>query len=253
MAKGISKNIRKYTFEFILIFLAVFLGFLADNIREQYAEQQLANELAKSFYEELKSDSVVIASKIAGRIKKERAIEYMVAFFKDSSLTSSSKNLSINFIWATTVRTPTIFTPRTVVLEQLKSSGSLRYFKSKELQRLVGELSVAIDYLVERQQLEALVYHEYIEPIMIHHMDYDFQYQLFSDGIFDRLESYETSDESIPFRLSQPEKINRQQLINVLGYYHTNNLKSTRMIPFKAYSEVNAALLQELRHEYHLK
>lgn len=244
---------KKYFFEFVLLFLAVFLGFLADNYREQYSEKQQANELAKSFYDELKNDSVAVLAKVDGRIKKEKAIEYMVAFFKDSSLTSSSKSLSINFLWATTVRTPIIFTPRTVVLEQLKGSGSIRHFKSKELQRLVEDLSVAIDYILERQALEASAYDEHIEPIMISHMDYDFQYKLFSNGIFDRLAQYEQSDEYIPFRLSQTEKINRNDLINVLGYYHTNNIKSTRLIPFKAYIEVNAALLKALRKEFKLR
>lgn len=84
-------------------------------------------------------------------------------------------------------------------------------------------------------------------------MDYDFQYKLFSNGIFDRLAQYEQSDEYIPFRLSQTEKINRNDLINALGYYHTNNIKSTRLIPFKAYIEVNAALLKELRKEFNLR
>ncbi|CAD5266993.1 MULTISPECIES: hypothetical protein [unclassified Imperialibacter] len=244
---------KKYVFEFVLLFLAVFFGFLADNLREEYFERQQANELAKSFYEELKNDSVTVVAKVAGRIKKEQAIEYMVRFFKDSALTSTSKDLSINFLWATTVRTPVIFTPRTVVLEQLKSSGSLRYFKSRELQKLVGDLSVAIDYLMERQALEASVYHEYIEPIMINHMDYDFQYQLLSNGIFDRMAEYENSDEYIPFHLSQPEKIDRLDITNALGYYHTNNLKSTRMIPFNTYMDVNAAILLALRKEYSLK
>lgn len=243
---------KKHIFEFILIFLAVFLGFLADNIREEYFERQQTNQLAKIFYEELKNDSVAVAARVEARIKKEKAIDYMVAFFKDSSLTSSSKNLSINFLWATTIRTPVIFTPRTVILEQLKSSGSIRYFKSIELQKLVGDLSIAIDYIMERQALEASVYEQYIEPIMINHMDYDFQYQLFDEGIFDRLSTYENSNEIIPFRLSQIDKIDRQSLINALSYYQTNNIKSTRMVPFHDYQKVNAALLEALRKEYDL-
>lgn len=247
------RSYKKYIFEFVLLFLAVFLGFFADNIREENAERQQAYELAKSFYEELKNDSIAAAAKVEGRIKKEKAIEYMIAFFKDSSLTASSKNLSINFMWATTVRTPVIFTPRTVVLEQLKSSGSIRYFKNYRLHQLVGDLSVAIDYIHERQALEADVYHEYIEPIMINHMDYEFQRKLFSTGgLFDRLARYENSSEYIPFHLSQTEKIDRSMLIQVLSYYHTNNIKSTRLIPFQAYQEVNAALLKELRNEFQL-
>lgn len=251
-SRFLPRYLKKYMFEFVLLFLAVFLGFFADNIREEHSEKQQAYELAMSFYEELKNDSIAAVSKVEGRIKKERAIEYMISFFKDSSLTSASKSLAINFMWATTVRTPVIFTPRTVVLEQLKSSGSIRYFKSSKLHQLVGDLSVAIDYINERQQLEADVYHEYIEPIMVNHMDYEFQRKLFSTGIFDRLSAFETTNEYIPFRLSQPDKINCAAYINALSYYHTNNIKSTRLIPFKAYQEVNALLLNELRHEFRL-
>lgn len=250
--KPVSGNIKKYLFEFSLLFLAVFLGFFADSIREENSEKKLAYALAKSFYEELKNDSVTAILKINGRIKKERAIEYMISFLKDSSLQTSSKSLSINFLWATTVRTPVIFTPRTVILEQLKSSGSLRYFKNQHLQKLVGDLFVSIDYIHERQELEATVYKDYIEPIMVKHMDFDFQSKLFDTGIFDRLDIYENSDEYIPFHLSQPELINRMTYINALSYYHTNNIKSTRMIPFEAYTKINAALLKELRHEFEL-
>jgi len=250
--KFFSGNWKKYLFEFSLLFLAVFFGFFADNLREENSEKQLAYELAKSFYEELKNDSVTVLTKIDGRLKKEKAIDYMVAFLKDSSMQISSKSLSINFLWATTVRTPVIFTPRTVILEQLKSSGSLRYFKNQQLQQLVGDLSVSIEYIHERQELEAAVYKEYIEPIMINHMDFEFQRKLFSTGIFDRLASYESSDEYIPFHLSQPELFNREASINVFSYYHTNNIKSTRMIPFQDYVKVNAALLKELRHEFNI-
>ncbi len=245
-------NWKKYLFEFSLLFLAVFLGFFADSLREDNSEKKLAYELAKSFYEELLNDSVTVLSKIDGRLKKEKSIDYMITFLKDSSLQASSKSLSINFLWATTVRTPVIFTPRTVVLEQLKSSGSLRYFKNQRLQKLVGDLFVSIEYIHERQELEATVYKEYIQPMMINHMDFEFQRKLFSTGIFDRLANYEDSDEYIPFHLSQPERINRVTYINALSYYQTNNIKSTRMIPFEDYVRVNAALLKELRYEFKL-
>ena len=251
---SLSKNWKKYIVEFILLFVAVFLGFVAENTRENYAEKQQAIELAKSFYEELKNDSIAVAKTVEGRLKKERAIEYMVAFFKDSSLHSTSKALSINFVWAITARTPIIFTPRTVVLEQIKSSGSLRYFKNKELQKLIGDLSVDIDYIKARQEYENSIFSNYMEPIMIRHMDYDFQFKLWQgNGIFDRLAEYESSDEYIPFHLSQIDKIDREAISNALGYYHTNGLKSTRLIPFKKYIEVNAATLSALRKEYQLK
>lgn len=251
---SVSKNWKKYLFEFLMLFLAVFLGFVAENLREDYTEEKQAKELAKSLYEELRNDSVAVVSKIQGRLKKERAIRYMFDFFRDSSLHSSSKALSINFIWAITARTPIIFTPRTVVLEQLKNSGAQQYFKNQKLQKSIGELSVAINYIMERQAYENRVFDNYMEPIMTKHMDYDFQFELFRDGvIFDRLSEYENNQEYIPFHLSQIEKVDRQSIINALGYYHINTLLSTRINAFNAYVKVNAELLKELRKEYDLK
>ncbi|MBY0433812.1 MAG: hypothetical protein K2U26_06850 [Cyclobacteriaceae bacterium] len=251
------KDWKKYLFEFLLIFLAVFLGFLADNIRENYTEQQQAISLAKSFYEELKNDSVSVVSKIEGRMQKAKSIMYMVDFFHDSSLTSTSKSkgLPYHFVWAMAARSPIIFTPRTVVLEQLKSSGSIRYFKNDRLQKLIGDLSVAVDYIESRQQYEDRIFATYMEPIMTNHMDFDFQHKLWlnSTNLFERLSEYLNSNEYIPFKLSQPEKIDRQAIMNSLGYYHTNGLLSTRLIAFQKYIEVNAALLNELRVEYGLK
>lgn len=249
-----TKKWRKYLFEFALLFLAVFLGFVAENIREDYVEKQHAKSLAKSFYEELKNDSITVAVKYAGRVKKEKSLLYMVNFFRDSSLTTSSKTLSVNFIYAITARTPIIFTPRTVVLDQLKNSESLRYFKNNELQKMIGDLSVAIDYIETRQAYENSIFYNHIEPIMTAHMDYEFQFNVFTnEGIFERLTEYENNNEYFPFRLSQIDKINRQQLFNSLAYYHTNGLLSTRLIAFKQYREVNTRLLQLLREEFDLK
>lgn len=255
LSKPTAENWKKYLFEFVLIFLAVFLGFLADSYREVYAERQQSVELAKSFYLELRNDSIAAAQKVVGRLKKEQAVAHLYNFFRDSSLTSTSKSLSINFIYGIAARSTIIFTPRTVVLEQLKSSGSLRYLKNENLQKLVGDLAVVIDYIQTRQEYENSIFNEYVEPLMVQHMDYDFQDKLLGDydSIFERIEQYEKSNEYIPFHLSQIEKINRKEIMNALGYFHDNGLRSTRLIPFKNYLNANAALLKALREEYNLK
>ena len=138
------KNLWHYFFEFFMLFLAVFCGFLVENYREEKVETHRAEELAKSFYEELKSDSATAAIKVYNRTKQENALNYCMKYFKDSSLTTVSKTFEINFLYGVLFRSPSIFEPRTVVLEQLKNSGSLRYFKNNELQKLVGDVSVAI-------------------------------------------------------------------------------------------------------------
>ncbi|MBK9464968.1 MAG: hypothetical protein IPN56_09300 [Chitinophagaceae bacterium] len=51
---------------------------------------------------------------------------------------------------------PTVFEPRMVVLEQLKIPA-LRYFKNNELQKLVGDISVAIQNVKMKERLLKLL------------------------------------------------------------------------------------------------
>jgi hypothetical protein len=118
------------------------------------------------FYEELKGDSANVLLKTENRIKQENALRYLVNYFKDSSLTQVSKTFALNFQYGITFRTPSLFEPRTVVLEQLKNSGSLRYFKNDELQKLIGDLSVAIRNINDRQALESAIRIEYINRLL---------------------------------------------------------------------------------------
>lgn len=250
------KKWTHYFWEFLMLFLAVFCGFLAEYQLEHKIERDRAKELAKSFYEELRSDSANVVLKSANRIRQEDALKYLIKYFKDSSLTDVSKTFAINFLYGINFRSPSLFEPRTVVLEQLKNSGALRYFKNNELQKLIGDLSVAIHNINDRQGLEGSIRLEYINPIMIRHFDFDFQSQLTQDGkilIFDAVVDYEKNNEMIPFQLKALDKLDRLYAINILNNYCFNALNSTRTLHFKNYSELNARLLRLLRKEYHLK
>ena len=55
-----KKNWKSYFWEFIMLFLAVFCGFLAEYQLEHLIEKEREKQLAKSFYQELKGDSVAI-------------------------------------------------------------------------------------------------------------------------------------------------------------------------------------------------
>jgi len=250
------KKFKHYLWEFLMLFLAVFCGFLAENIREHKVEKDRAKELAKSFYEELKGDSVNVVTKDQYRIKQENALKYLMKYFKDSSLTTISKIFELNFLYGISFRSPSLFEPRTVVLEQLKNSGSLRYFKNAELQKLIGDISIAIHNINDRQALESSVRIEYINPLIIRHYDYDFESQLNQDGkvsVIKATGEYEKNNEFIPFQFKSMEKFDRQGTINALGFYCFNILNSTRTLHFQKYIELNAALLTQLRKEYHLK
>ncbi|HUR65776.1 MAG TPA: hypothetical protein VMZ03_05455 [Chitinophagaceae bacterium] len=250
------KKWTHYFWEFIMLFLAVFCGFLAEYQLEHKIEKDRAKELARSFYDELKGDSANVVIRIQNRVKQENAFGYLMSYFRDSSLTNVSKTFQLNFLYGILFRSPSIFEPRTVVLDQLKNSGSLRYFKNEELQKLIGDLSVAIHNVIDRQALESTVRMTYLNPFIIQHYDYEFEKKLRNDNetdIFSAINKYEHNDEVIPFQFKSSAKLDREYAVNLMGFYGRNGMESTRTIHLKRYVEVNTALLKLLHEVYHLK
>jgi hypothetical protein len=249
-----KKNWKSYFWEFLMLFLAVFCGFLAEYQLEHKIESDRAKELANSFYQELKRDSVTAGVKVQNRLKQEAALKYMIKYFRDSALTNVPKEFALNFEYGISFRSPSLFEPRTTMLEQLRNAGSLRYFKNEELQYLTGELTVAIKNVYDRQELEDKTRMEYITPLIIQYYDYEFDTDMKKDDktVFEGVMNYEKSNEIIPYHLNESDKIDRKRIVSILSYFLGNNLTSTRQTHIKKYIEVNANLLKILRNDYHL-
>jgi hypothetical protein len=64
---------------------------------------------------------------------------------------------------------------------------------------------------------------------------------------------YEKNNEFYPFQFKSPEKFEKQETINAIGFMCMSALNSTRTLHFKKYIDVNADLLKVLRKEYHLE
>lgn len=249
-----KKNWKSYFWEFLMLFLAVFCGFLAEYQLEHKIESDRSKELAKSFYQELKNDSITAEVKVQNRLKQEAALKYMIRYFRDSSLTNLPKEFALHFEYGISFRSPSLFEPRTIILEQLRNSGSLRYFKNEEFQTLTGDLTVAIKNVYDRQELEDKTRMEYITPLIIQLYDYNFDTEMKKNDktVFEGVMDYEKSNEIVPFKLNEPEKIDRKSIVRALSYFLGNNLTSTRQTHIKKYKEVNAKLLEILRKEFHL-
>jgi hypothetical protein len=249
------KKWTNYLWEFLMLFLAVFFGFLAEYQLEHKIEKDRARELAKSFYEELKNDSVTAIIKMQNRKKQEESLKYLMRYFKDSNIMNVSKTFVINFQYGINFRTPSVFEPRTTMLEQLKNSGSLRYFKNEGLQKLIGDITVVIKNIYDRQELETQNRALYINPLIIQHYDFDFDAELkkIDSSVFNATKKYEQSDKVIPFHFKGTDQFDRQHIINLLGFYNANVINSTRIVFIQQYTELNGELLKELRKEYNLK
>lgn len=249
-----KKNWKSYFWEFLMLFLAVFCGFLAEYQLEHKIERDRAKELAKSFYQELKSDSITAGVKVENRLKQEAALKYMIRYFRDSSLSSVPKEFALNFEYGISFRSPSLFEPRTIMLEQLRNSGTLRYFKNEEFQTLTGDLTVAIKNVYDRQELEDKTRMEYVTPLIVQLYDYDFDAEMKTNDktVFEGVMNYEKSNGIVPFHINDPDKIDRKRIARILSYFLGNNLTSTRQTHIKKYIEVNTKLLKLLRNEFHL-
>jgi len=246
---------KHYFFEFFMLFLAVFCGFLAENWREHRAEKERATDLAHSFYDELKRDSASIQTVQMRRIRRDSALTYLKKYFRDSSITNCSKAFGVNFTYAFEIFSPYLFEPKDAILDQLKNSGSLRYFKSMELQKLTGDLSEAIANIRTRNGYESNYVDANFHPYLIKHNDMEFfdkinsRYKLY---FFDALAQYENSTEIFPFHFNKPEEFDKTESVNMLGSYQMICYGAS-IRQYADYQKLNIKLLEELRKVYHIE
>lgn len=250
-----KKNFKEYLLEGLMIFIAVTMGFFAENIRENISENKIGGELAKSFYEELKADSVIMNMAINNRDRRDSALNYLKSFYSDSSISSCSKTFAINFFYVYETFNVSVFEPNDAILQQLKNSGSLRYFKSLELQKLTDNLSVRINYIRTRNQIEWTYYNEHLIPFLQSHNDQAVLNLFQKDSkiwVLDAMRKYETNNEPIVFHFQKPETFDKVEAVNSIGFYQIITRSNARKA-YQDYISINHQLLEVLRKEYHLE
>ncbi len=249
-----KKNWRNYFWEFMMLFLAVFCGFLAEYQLEHKIERDRAKELAASFYNELKNDSAALKTIQDFRIRKYTALKYLQSYFQDSSLIKCSNKFTIELLYGYYTFSPSFFEPGDAILEQLKNSGSLRYFKSRELQKLTGDLSTAITNLRKRNAFEEVFYRENIWPFLVQYNDtkwYESIVARSNEFFVSFLKEYEKTGGDAQFHFDNPAIFDRKKATNTTSIYKII-LKGTGDSQYQIYRSLNNKLQEALRKEYHL-
>jgi hypothetical protein len=246
------KNFKEYFLEFLMIFLAVTMGFFAETIREGISEDTKGKELAESLYKEVYADSISMQNKIKLRFQKEDQMEYFRNYVLDSSLNNLSENFYPSFAWSFILTTSIIFEPNDGILNQLRNSGTLRFFKNIELQNDISHLSVAILNIRDRDNQEFRFVDQFARPFTLKHFDFKWQDGFTKNGKLSILEALAQLNFHSPVkpRLKNLNDFNRQDAEEVAAYYLLI-IRATRQIHYKAYVEMNHRLLETLRKEYH--
>lgn len=237
-----------------MLFLAVFCGYLAEDFRENQQEKMRAEALAKRFYFELKEDSIALENVIEIRKRREAAFHYLRKYFKDSSLTRVSKTFSLQFNYGLVLFTPTLFDPQDVILEQIRSGGTMEYFKDPEIQTLTGKLVSVMAKVRNRNNNESENHTRRIGEFLYQHSDPDWTLAIaqFNGSFSDTLTAYAASEEERQYHLRNPTSIDGEFITNTLGSVLVS-LISTRKLTYRNYQTVNTALLKRFREVYHFK
>jgi len=129
-----KRNWTSYFKEFFMLFLAISLGFFVENQREAYVENKSAKVLAQSMLEDLEQDRKALQEGIRFMEEKDQKMDKFlrmlhapggdwdtIAFYKSMTMVFSTFP----------------FSPTDGTYSQMKSSGTLRYFD----QRLVNKMN----------------------------------------------------------------------------------------------------------------
>ena len=180
----------------------------------------------------------------------------MYSYLKDSSLTDLPKKFYPAYTIVFYLINSYSFEPKDGVLSQLKSSGALRYFKDPDLQKLFGDISVAVNNVRYRNEQEYQFFASPIKPFILQH--YDFKWvndvRKMSPGAsyLDLLDPYLKSDTLINTTILNLPTFSRDEAANMVMFYKTM-IVSSRTLQMNNYIKINAKLLQALRKNYHLK
>ena len=246
-----KKKWGEYLLEFLMIFLAVTLGFIAENIRENISENTKAEELSKNLYKELYADSINLQRIISLRNIKEQRCSYVINYVKDSNLTMLPSDFYPAFTNALIQSQQIFFEPADGILNQLRNSGELRYFKSGALQEEIGKLSVMIANIRTRNDKEYSFIENQLRPFSLAHYDFDW-YEAFTQNGKRTMIEAQNQNLHVPFpgKIINPQTFSRQEAENIISYYLLM-LRGTRQNQYANYITANHQLLETLRNEYH--
>lgn len=163
------KSLKDYANEFIVIFVALTLGFLVENQREHYIEGLREKELAKSLLKDLAADSVDFKEFQELRIIERKSVNQAIKILENQGLKPTDTTLYYHFIRGVFIWRHPEF--RQANLDQIISSGSLRYFKNDTLAKAISDLKMQLKRIEYRQDREKEYFYANIQPWVVNHLN----------------------------------------------------------------------------------
>ena len=150
--------------------------------------------------------------------------------------------------------TSIIFEPNDGILNQLRNSGALRYFKSTHLQDCISHISVAISNARNRNTQEYNFIEQFIRPFALKHFDFNWMDDYTENAKLSILQALEQTNfhSTVKPVMKNLQEFKRQDVEGLVAYYLLI-LRATRQLHYQAYIEKNHELLEALRNTYGFK
>jgi hypothetical protein len=230
-----KKGFKEYLLEGLMIFLAVFMGFVAENIRENISEHKRAAEFARSYFEDIKKDTSALNAAMRFSKHKVAVMDSAVTMLhypgEKQNDTALYKQLSVS-------SNVMAFEPSSGTYEQIKSSGSLRYFDQK-LVGLMNSYDVQTKKTVKREDIDLKFILDQVVPFAMQTSNTEVVYDIY----FTRRISHEL----------YIDKRNdyARQMINRVIIVKIERLRA--MAEYIKQMKLSAEVLAELKKEYELE
>jgi hypothetical protein len=126
-----KKKFKEYLLEFLMIFLAVTLGFFAESYREYSVEKSRAKQYAGSLIHDLEKDTAMVGVDIRNMAYINARIDSLSYLLKRNKISSLTNVQLFAYTHFGCEYRP--YTWSRASLDEIKSSGSLRYFDSDSI------------------------------------------------------------------------------------------------------------------------
>jgi hypothetical protein len=233
-----------------MLFLAVFLGFVAENIREHAVENDRAKEYAVSLVQDLQNDTTAINVQVkSGNIY----IAITDSLLQLSNSRLEGRNAAEFSFYTRFMYWTSPLTWNRVTFEQIKSSGSLRYFKNyKLLEKLMkyNELVNEIDGEFAANSARGNMLLNQINEII----DPGIHYEVSKYYLLD-LDTMSQQTKEIFFSLNTEPLENKRKEINEMLNMTVVNQRNFRFNDSSLLrtKKVASELITEFKKEYHFE
>jgi hypothetical protein len=201
-----KKRWKEYLLEFLMIFLAVTLGFFAESLREHISEKDRAEVFSKSLSEDFTADSTTLHQLIVYTNAKITSIDSL-GFYIHSGRRRYNDSVLYNAVLL--LISTFQFDNINGTYEQIKNSGSLRFFS----QSLINDLN-RYDATALKLKLMEEWENKFLFEKVIPLTSEMFNYKVFNDmrkGTSVQYEMYQRNmkEENVNVLLNQAETIKR--------------------------------------------